>query len=132
MKKIMTRAEYDAARGVSSEKKKIMTREEYDAARGISSEKRKIMTRAEYDEARSMAEKNKTAALQKQYSDLVNTQNKNNSTVERSPLLDVDTDALQKEIDTLSSRYDELEKNRRNLADTITSDNITKQKTGAG
>lgn len=132
MKKIMTRAEYDAARGVSSEKKKIMTREEYDAARGISSEKRKIMTRAEYDEARSMAEKNKTTALQKQYSDLFNTQNKNNSKVERNPLLDVDTDALQKEIDTLSSRYDELEKNRRNLADTITSDNITKQKTGTG
>ena len=32
MKRIMTREEYEAAIGVSSEKKKIMTREEYEAA----------------------------------------------------------------------------------------------------
>ena len=97
MKRIMTREEYDAAIGVSSEKKKIMTREEYDAAIGISSEKRKIMTRAEYDEARSNAE------LKKQYSTFNKTRNKESST-DRISLLNVDTDALQNEIGALSSR----------------------------
>lgn len=141
----MTQEEYNEAIGVKgnsvniSTQRRIMTPEEYnEKTRDMSTQtnghvaKRRVMTPDEYDAARSMAEKNKTTALQKQYSDLVNTQNKNNSTIERSPLLDVDTDALQKEIDVLSNRYDELEKNRRNLANTITSNNITKQKTGKG
>ena len=144
MIKTMTREEYNKAIGLNDSsnavtstvgKMQTMTREEYNAAIGIkkdtsntgSSGRLQTMTRKEYDSAikkygtvsqkKASVSDNMFVYLDKRNAIRNNMQNTSNNTTERNPLLDVDTDALQKEIDALQDRVDKYDRAKRDVDD---------------